>query len=96
VILGVLIPYQSKLQSDDQGRFFEMSWNHSRVKPPKAGVYCVQVPFPAKDGDLSHVGEHFARWTGTYWCCWATTIDKAWMCEWRGPTAGYMWAPLQG
>jgi hypothetical protein len=72
-----------------------MQWHSSRSVPPAPGVYRVQVPQPAWGKERRSVEEHFARWTGAYWTCWALTARKAEILEFRGPTAGYLWAHLQ-
>lgn len=72
-----------------------MQWNSPHSIPPQAGVYRVQVPVPAVDYAFE-VEEHFARWTGEHWTCWADTIARAAQCAWRGPSAGYLWAELCG
>jgi hypothetical protein len=68
-----------------------MTWHTPQQIPPKPDVYRVQVPM-AMYGNFVSIDEHFARWTGVHWCTWALTPQKAAMCTWRGPTAGYCWA----
>lgn len=69
-----------------------MGWHHADVVPPKPGVYRVQIPVPYLSWARNAIDEHFARWTGHYWTCWTDAPGKAAHLEFRGPTAGYIWA----
>jgi len=68
-------------------------WHLSQSLPPAPGVYRVLISFPSAIRP-TRVRERFARWTGEYWCCWAPTVQRARCCEWRGPSAGYLWGYL--
>ncbi len=71
-----------------------MQWHSSSTLPPRPAVYPVQVPVPAMRPDgVEPIGieQHWARWTGQYWTCWALTPEKARMLEIPGPSAGYLW-----
>jgi hypothetical protein len=70
-----------------------MQWQSPYTKPPKPGIYRVQVPAPAAD-NADALEERFARWTGDYWTSWAPDERRAAMCHWRGPSAGYLWASI--
>jgi hypothetical protein len=67
-------------------------WSLAESKPPRADVYQVQVPIlDAQTQEPLGIAEHWARWTGAYWCCWALSARSAERCTWRGPLAGYCW-----
>jgi hypothetical protein len=70
-------------------------WRPDHVRPPKPGVYRVEVRMldPCNGIELGRV-TRFARWTGAWWTCWATTAYRAQGCTWRGPLAGYRWQPV--
>lgn len=72
-------------------------WFSSQIKPGVPGVYPVLVTM-VDHVTLEPIGtaERFARWTGTKWCCWSISVDRAAGCEWSGPRAGYQWRPIQG
>jgi hypothetical protein len=69
-----------------------MQWRDPRSIPLQPGVYRVQVPFPYLPERATHMEPRWARWTGSYWTCWAVERNVAAYCEFRGPSAGYMWA----
>jgi len=67
------------------------------IRPPRAGVYPVRVLIrdPMTQEPRGTV-LRFARWSGAWWCCWATDAQRAAACRWRGPADGYAWYGAAG
>lgn len=59
-------------------------WREADILPSEPGVYLVLV----------QLEQRFAKWTGEFWCNWSPAADRAAMCHWRGPSAGYVWREL--
>lgn len=60
-------------------------WLDAGTRPAQPGVLEVRVPTVAY--------RTWARWTGEYWCNWATSPERAALCSWRGIRTGYDWRP---